>query len=61
MQEDENQTELERMVQEGKPWLQKLWEEYHAEKPWGYAIFENPGWKAENPDIWKSYERKSEH
>lgn len=61
VQEDEDQTELERMIQEGQPWLQKLWEEYHGEKPWGYAIFENPEWKAENPDIWESYERKSEH
>ncbi|KAK5797551.1 hypothetical protein VI817_003842 [Penicillium citrinum] len=61
MQEDEDQTELERMIQEGQLWLQKSWEEYHREKLWDYAIFENPEWKVENPDIWEFYERKSEY
>lgn len=58
--EDEKQQDLQTMLQHGHPWLRRLWEEDGDEKHWGYAIFENPQWKAEDPDRWESYERKSD-
>lgn len=59
--EAEKQEELEIILQHGQPWLRQLWQEDEGKKPWGYAIFVNPHWKAENPDRWDSYDRKSSH
>lgn len=47
------------MLQHGHPWLRQLWQEDQGKKRWGYAIFVNPHWKAENLDRWDSYDRKS--
>ncbi|KAJ5110900.1 hypothetical protein N7532_001435 [Penicillium argentinense] len=59
--EARKQEDLDIMLQKGQPWLRQLWQEDQGKKPWGYAIFENPQWKAENPDRWESYDRKSSH
>ncbi len=59
MVEAEEQKEMEIMLQHGHPWLRQLWQEDRGKKRWGYAIFVNPYWKAENLDRWDSYDRKS--
>jgi hypothetical protein len=61
MIEAKEQKALEIMLQHGHPWLRQLWQEDEGKKRWGYALFVNPLWKAQNPDRWDSYERKSDH
>ncbi|KAJ5085782.1 hypothetical protein N7532_010553 [Penicillium argentinense] len=59
--EARKQKDVEKMLQKGQPWLRQLWQEDQDKRPWGYAIFENPQWKAENPDRWEQYNRKLSH
>jgi hypothetical protein len=61
MLEARKQKQLEIMMQHGHPWLRQLWQEDQGKKRWGYALFVNAHWKAENPHRWDTYDRKSSH
>jgi hypothetical protein len=61
MVEAGEQKQLEIMLRHEHPWLRQLWQEDQGKKPWGYAIFVNPHWEAENPDRSESYDLKSTH
>ncbi|CEO59136.1 hypothetical protein PMG11_03822 [Penicillium brasilianum] len=41
--------------------FQEMVEADQGKKPWGYAIFVDPHWEAENPDRSESYDLKSAH
>lgn len=58
IREAEDRADLAQILEHGHPWLRQLWQEDEGKKPWGYAIFQSPQWKLEDPERQESYERK---
>lgn len=53
------QQDLARVFAEGKPWLQRLWQE-DGSKTWGYAVFESPQFVADPKyDVFKGEQKKA--